>query len=228
MKTSRLLLPLLVFTVLVGGARAKSLGLPRMPVVEFAEQAQDGIAAAAVRAELERSLPPGQKLELSGPATAGASGVPATEAEIHTPTPSAIITGRFPVLDLSDERFGRIKFTFLPVLADWFESLAAALGHTPLELRDHGLLTNKVARLMAVFTTMRLDRQRGADRGYSPAIGWGRFHFNTTWGRCAAGSVHTLVVVGTDRGWMLFDPYTRRIRALRNEDTEIVPEFIVL
>lgn len=220
----------LLLAALAGGAtvRGAKLDLPRMPVVEFAEPQASGRDAATIRAELERTLPPGARLVLSGPAPASASGNSINSHDAHLPVPVSTITGRFPVLDLADERYGRIQFDFLPVLADWFEALAAALGQEPLALQERGLTTNKVARLMTVFVTLRLDRQRGADRGYAPAIGWGRFHFNAAWGRFTAGSVATLVVIGTDRGWVLLDPYTRRIRPLRTADTSLVPEFIVL
>jgi len=218
----------LALATLGSSAQAAALAVPRMPVVEFAEPEARGRTSEAIRAELERVLPEGQKLILSGPAPAGAASSAGSGLEVNQPVPTSTITGRFPVLDLADERYGRLKYEFLPVLVDWFEALAASLGEEPLALRERGLTTNKVARLMTVFVTLRLDRQRGADRGYAPAIGWGRFHFNETWGRCEAGSVHTLVVVGTDRGWVLLDPYTRRVRPLLPADTRLVPEFIVL
>jgi hypothetical protein len=225
-RTTQVALSLVAFAASALIAPGKGLTLPRMPLVEFA----DGPARSAneIRAELEQTLPNGEKLILSGPPPGSASERETRGPESHIPTPTSTITGRFPVLDLADERYGRIKFEFLPVLADWFDALAAAFGHETMELHAKGLSTNKAARLIATFVALRLDRQRGADRGYPPAIGWGRFHFNEAWGRCEAGSVHALMVIATDRGWVLFDPYTRRVRPLHTGDSQLVPEFIVL
>lgn len=219
----RLLLPALLL-VLPPAVSAARIELPVLPAPPLVDSPEKPLLADEARATLETSLPPGTKLALSGPPPATQAG--ARAAPGGEPLPVAAISGRYPVIDFADSRYARVRHDFLPVLADWFEALLRSQGRTPEEARAHGLMTNKAARLMEVFALLSMHRAPAAK--LVPAIGWGRFHLNVDWGRCLRGTTHTFVVVGTERGWFLLDPYTRRVRALQPGDAGVVPEFIVL
>ncbi|AOS43649.1 hypothetical protein Verru16b_00701 [Lacunisphaera limnophila] len=212
---------------------AATLKLPRMPSPEFVPSVSAGVplSGAEIRIQLQSLLPAGTVLvrDVEAP-TAGTeagteTGSEATRGEPHT---VAATLGRHPVIDLADSHYAPLRQEFIPVLVDWFEALATSLDTTPAQMRAAGFRTNKVARLMRVFTAVRLHRDHGQDPGMEPAIGWCRILLQQDWGRCLQGETHTFVLVATDRGWFIIDPFTRRMQRLEKDDPRWLVEFVVI
>jgi hypothetical protein len=207
---------------------SETLVLPRMPAPEFVPAVTRGSALSSqeVRLQLQSLLPPGAAVpEDSRPAAGTAQNDDAPHARGE---PVVANLGMLPVIHCDDGRYAVLEHTYLPVLLDWFEAMAASTGHTPAGLRDAGYRCNKVARLMRVFCSVRMHRDHDKDPGMAPAIGWCRILLQEDWGRCRKGETHTFVLVATEKGWFVLDPFTRRMRLLTKADPRWVVEFVVL
>jgi hypothetical protein len=215
--------------LLPGVVWAAGLSLPRMPTPQFAPAVSqgDGLTDAEVRAQLESVLPPGTKLMFDpGPVPGSAQGGDAHAPAV--PVPVAAALEAYPVIDFSDKEYAPLSSAYVPVMLDWFETLLADVGVSPEEARARGLLTNKVARLMRLFVGIRLTRDGKRSPGLAPAIGWCRIYLKEDWGRFRRGETQALVLLATEQGWHVVDPYTRRMRRLAAEGAPWVIEFIVL
>ncbi len=210
---------------LAGGTSPPAL--PRMPSPEFTPSAAQGslLGAEVIRRELSSTLP--LRIDRTPP-TARATAAPAAPSPTEEMTPVAAIGRAYPVLDLSDAHYAPLAHSFLPVLLDWFEAFAAGQGCTVDDLHARGLRANKVAHLMQAFTSIRMHRDRAPGLAAAPAIGWARVLLAEGWGRAKSGETHTFVVVATERGWFVIDPFTRYIRKLERDDHRWFVEFVVL
>jgi hypothetical protein len=224
------LLPVLLAALAGVGSAAEVTHLPRMPSPAFTQRVVSGqpLTAQEVRIQLQSALPAGQVLvqDVEPPAAQ----THAEDSALHRGEPHhvSINFGWHPVIDLADDHYAPLRHEFIPVLVDWFEALAAAFQMSPEELRVHGYRCNKVARLMRVFTAIRMHRDHGRDPGMEPAIGWCRIRLQEDWGRCLKGESHSFVLVATELGWHVIDPFTRRMRKLETNDPRFFVEFVVL
>jgi len=201
-----------------------------MPSPEFVAQVthRTPLTSEQVRQQLQSVLPVGEVLiqDLNPPGDQAFQ----EDIELHRgePHPVAGTLGWHPVIDCSDNQYAQLRHEFIPILMDWFEALAASFELTPLQMREHGFRCNKVARLMRVFTSVRMHRDHGKDLGMAPAIGWCRILLQEDWGRCRKGESHTFVLIATEQGWFVLDPFTRRMRQLEQTDPRMVVQFVVL
>lgn len=208
----------------------ENLRLPRLPSPHLArlEAAGPALSRDELRLALQALLPAGTVLVREEAAPGGPARDARAEQPRGEPELAVAKAGIRPVLDMADERYLPLSHDYIPVLADWFEALAASLELTPQEMRAHGFRSNKVARLLRVFTSIRVQRDRGPDPGAAPAIGWCRILLQEDWGRCRVGETHSFLLVGTERGWFVIDPFTRRMRPLAKDDPRWLVEFIVI
>jgi hypothetical protein len=223
MRPPRVLLCL--FLLLTAALSASDLVLPRAPSLPFATV--DGkpalLSGAQIHEELQQVLPRGTKLRFDHPApTQGAA------TSDHPPVPVVAVSGKFPLLDLADDHYGKISSDYLPVLLDWIEELARAYQIPLADLPARGLTVNKLARLARVFTSIRLYRDGNKDIGVAPAIGWCRVYLRQPWGHYAPGETKFFIVTATERGWLVIDPLTRHSRHLSVNDERWLIEFIVI
>lgn len=209
---------------------AETMLLPRMPSPKLVPEAihDAPMSTSEIRQQIQRYLPDQVVLIQDVAPPGGPSSAGETEFHRGEPQPVAASLGMHPVIDFTDEQYAPLQHAFIPILLDWFEALAANLGYTPETMRAAGFRSNKVARLMRVFTLVRMHRDRDQRIRVVPAIGWCRILLQEDWGRCRTGETHSFVLVATERGWFVIDPFTRRMRALGRNDPRWVVEFVVL
>jgi hypothetical protein len=227
----RLLLVLATLLAAAPGARAAStLLLPRMPSPQLVPEAVHDapMSTSEIQQVIRRYLPDQTVLVRDVGAPAGEAAATDARAPRGEPQTVAASLGFHPVIDFMDEQYAPIQHAFVPVLLDWFEALASNLGYTPDSMLAAGFGSNKVARLMRVFTLVRMHRDPDQKIRVVPAIGWCRLLLQEDWGRCRAGETHTFVLVSTEKGWFVIDPFTRRMRALTRNDPRWIVEFVVL
>ena len=210
---------------------APSLLLPRMPSPQLVPEAvHDAPMSTYEIQQVIRRYLPDQVVLVRDVGSPAGQAFPAAGADARSgePQPVAASLGFHPVIDFMDEQYAPVQDAFVPVLLDWFEALTANLGYTPESMRAAGFGSNKVARLMRVFTLVRMHRDAERKIRVVPAIGWCRVLLREDWGRCRAGETHTFVLVSTEKGWFVIDPFTRRMRALTRNDPRWIVEFVVL
>jgi hypothetical protein len=219
-----------LFLLSAGLARPDTLLVPRMPSPEFvpAVVSSKPWDMSEVRTRLEQALGGGSVLVQDLPPPTAGPDATAPSFTRGEPHPVAATLGRHPVIDLADSHYAPLQHTFIPAMMDWFEALLAGLGYTPAQAWEAGFRSNKAARLMRVFTSVRMHRDHGHQPDWAPAIGWCRILLREDWGRCRKGETHSFVLVGTDRGWFVIDPATRRLRAVEPNDQSWLVEFVVL
>jgi len=128
----------------------------------------------------------------------------------------------------ADTKYAPLKADYIPVLLDWFEALAATMGHTPAQLYESGYRANKVVLLLRVFTSVRLHRDNPKDLQVAPAIGFCRILLNEDYGAHRRGESLSLVLIGTEKGWYTIDPFVRRMRLLEPNDPRWAVQLVVL
>lgn len=229
-RRSQFFLSLLLAAAPAATLLATTMKLPRMPTPQFVPAVTLGVPLTdtEIRIQLQPLLPRRNIQVRDVVVSDGTQQSVKEELYRGEPHTVAATLGWYPVIDLADNKYAPLSHAFIPVLLDWFEALAASLDTTPAQMRAAGFRSNKVARLMRVFTAIRLHRDHGKDPGMEPAIGWCRILLQEDWGRCRAGETHSFVLVATEQGWFIIDPFTRRMRSLQKDDPRWVVEFVVL
>lgn len=205
--------------------------LPLMPPPHLVERMNPNstLTVFNIMRSLQLTLPPGAVLVQDvGPRLSATGTLAGPEENIGEPHPVVVPGGVYPVLDLQDDAYAALNHDYLPVLMDWFETVLGHLGLSPAEARRDGYRANKVARLMRVFTEIRMHQASGDESRLSPAIGWCRVTLKEPWGNFAEDETHTFLLVATEEGWHVINPWTRDIRRLQNNDQRWFLELVVL
>jgi hypothetical protein len=196
--------------------------VPMLPTPIFARDSGElrPVRADVLRRELADRIS-GQAMTAARYSTIETPGLKAggesTPEAAHTlPTVS---DGGPTLLKLDDNSFARISQDYLPVMLDWFASFSASMNVDTEVLKQRGFDTGRVVRLMRALASISCQKKGGASARLSPAIGWCRMRMYAEWGEHQAGSTADFILVATDRGWAVVDPFSRSIRDLRAGDT---------
>ena len=200
--------------------------LPRMPLPQFSPGPVRRLTVAEVRSELTRLVTPAGPLRsVVAEQTPGSETAPPGRPNAGRAIPAP--AGRT-VIELLDDAYTPLAHDALPVLLDWYEELTRALGVSMEESRARGLVASKVSRLLRVFVEWRVQRAPQLVGMGSPAIGWCRARLHEDWGGGRSGEVHEFLLVATECGWCVIDPYTRYERQLAPGSPYWTFELVVL